>query len=63
MVIGYSPKGAFVSKKDVPLSRANLRKWSEKGGFFGGERLVNGYMERDKKIIKKKIFTLNPLRF
>ena len=43
-------------KKDVPLSRVNLREWSEKHGFFGGNKFVNTYMERDKKIMKLAVF-------
>jgi len=35
----------------------------EKRGFFGGNEFVNTYMERGKKIMKKWIFALNPLRF
>jgi hypothetical protein len=50
-------------KKDVPLSRANLRKWSENNGFFEGNKFVNNYTKRDKKIMKKWIFALNPMRF
>jgi hypothetical protein len=34
----------------------------EKREFFGGNKLVNTYMERDKKNIKKKIFAIKPLR-
>ena len=51
-----------ISEKGVPLSRVDLRKWSEKRAFFGGNKFVNTYMERDKKILKKKIFALTPLR-
>ncbi len=34
----------------------------EKRGFFGGNKFVNAYVERDKKILKKWIFALTPLR-
>jgi len=37
-----------------------MRKCSEKRGFFGGNKFVSAYVERDKKIIKKKIFALTP---
>jgi len=37
------------SRAGVPLSRADLRIWSEKRGFFGGNKFVNTYVERDKK--------------
>jgi hypothetical protein len=63
MVIGYFSTGVCVSKKDVPLSRVNLRIWSKKRVFFKGNKFVNTYMERDKKILKKWIFALTPLRF
>jgi len=40
----------------------DLRKWSEKRGFFGGNKFVAACMERDKKITKKEIFALSHLR-
>jgi hypothetical protein len=50
------------AETDVPLSRANLRIYAEKHEFFRGEKLVSAYVERDKKIIKKKIFALSLFR-
>ena len=46
----------------VPLSRANLRIWSKNRVFFGGNKFVNAYVERDKKILDFWIFALTPLR-
>jgi hypothetical protein len=39
-----------------------MRVWYEKRGFFGGNKFVSAYVERDKKNLKKWIFALNPLR-
>ncbi|MBA7678990.1 hypothetical protein ES703_87271 [subsurface metagenome] len=52
-----------VTKTDVPLISTNLRKWDENRGFFGGNKFVSTYMERDKKNMEKWIFALAPLRF
>jgi len=30
--------------------------------YFGGKKFVSAYVERDKKILKKWIFALTPLR-
>jgi len=37
-----------------------LRKWSENYEFFGDNKFVNTYIERDKKIMKAEIFALTP---
>ena len=36
-------------KKDVPLSRANLRIWSKIRIYLGWSKFVSAYVERDKK--------------
>jgi len=49
----YSP---FGRRKTLLYNWANLRKWSEKRGFFGGKKQVNTCMERDKKNLEKMDF-------
>jgi len=43
-------------KKDVSLSRANMRIWLKIRVFLVMVKFVNAYVERDKKILKKRIF-------
>jgi len=37
-----------------------LRVWYEKGGFFGGNKFVSAYVERDKKKFEKMDFCSYP---
>jgi hypothetical protein len=50
-------------KKDVPLSRANLRIRSKIRAILGWSKFVSAYVERDKKNLKNLIFAFIPLRF
>ncbi len=45
-------------KKHAPLIRANLRIWSKIRVFLGWSKFVSAYVERDKKILKLAVFSV-----
>ena len=59
---GLKSAWGHLTAKHVPLSRASMRVWYEKRGFFGGNKFVSAYVERDKKNLKKWIFVRKYLR-
>jgi hypothetical protein len=61
--IGYVISSiSYLAKKRRSPYWGELAHLVEKGGFFGWYKFATTYMERDKKNLKKWIFTLIPLR-